>query len=65
VRSVALSYDGSAVIAGSDDNYIYLFDKTFTANTYVWRYLTEDYVSTVSISDTGTHMVAGSKDSNI
>ncbi len=78
VRSVALDYDGSYVIAGSEDNYVYLFDRKLTARTYLWRYLTGQNVGqeegggpfdadvySVSISDTGEYMVAGSEDSHV
>jgi len=38
IQSVKMSSDGEYIVAGSKEKSVYLFDKGFTANKYLWRY---------------------------
>jgi len=69
--AVSLSYDGSYIAAGSEraispgDGYVYLFDREFTGNSYLWRYHITRGIGSVSISSDGKYIVAGSHDGYI
>ncbi|MFX0145070.1 MAG: PQQ-binding-like beta-propeller repeat protein, partial [Candidatus Hodarchaeota archaeon] len=50
-------------MAGSDDNNVYLFDRT--SSTPLWNYTTGNYVYPVAISSHGQYIAAGSGDNNV
>ena len=50
VDSVAISSNGSYVVAGSDDNKVYLFDRS---GKLLWSYKTRGCVESVAISSDG------------
>ena len=62
VVSVDISADGGYIVAGSDDDKVYLFDKD--SSTPLWSYTTGGDVCSVAISADGEYIVAGSKDYN-
>ncbi len=58
-RSVAISANGSYVVAGCSDNRVYLFNGTNNANPYLWSTSpTEGDINDISISSDGNYMVA-------
>ncbi|MDD1676570.1 MAG: DUF5711 family protein [Methanomicrobiales archaeon] len=59
VYSVDLSSDAEYIIAGYDDDHVYLFDRD---GNYLWDYQTGDSVYGVAISYDGSSIVAGSDD---
>lgn len=65
VVSVAISYHGEFIIAGSADKNVYFFNENFTDNKPLWNYTTGDIVNSVSIDDRGENIVAGGSDNNI
>ncbi len=62
VLSVAITPDGSYVVAGSDDHYVYMFDRN---GNLLWRYKTGDTVRSVAITPDGRYVVAGSDDNHV
>ena len=60
---MAISADGEYIVAGSDDNKVYLFDKD--SSTPIWNYTTGMNVNSVSISADGTYFSAGSDDNSV
>jgi len=62
VSSVDISAIGNNIIAGSDDNFVYLFTQASETPT---TYDIGDDVVSVSISNSGGYMVAGSGDEDV
>ncbi len=62
VRSTTLSADGNLIAAGSEDTYVYLFDKEGERQ---WKSKTASYINSVSTSSDGSFIAAGSDDSNV
>ena len=63
VWSVAVSGDGEYIVAGSDDDSVYFFDRG--SDTYLWNYSTEGDVRSVAISSDGEYIAAGSVDTQV
>ena len=63
VYSVAISGDGEYIVAGSDDDSVYFFDRD--SDTYLWNYSTEGDVRSVAISSDGEYIAAGSVDTQV
>jgi len=59
VRSVAISADGSFIVAGTGDKRVLLFNKE--SNIPVWEYNAEDKVGAVDITPDGKYIAAGTK----
>ena len=62
INSVAISADGEYIVAGSDEDQVYLFSKD---GTLLWSYTAGDGVYSVAISSDGETIVAGSLDNNV
>ena len=60
VRSAAISADGEYIVAGSDDENVYLFKKD--SSTPLWSYSTGNTVRSVAISADGEYIAAGSNE---
>ena len=63
VWSVAVSGDGEYIVAGSDDDSVYFFDRD--SDTYLWNYSTGGDVRSVAISSDGEYIAAGSVDTQV
>jgi WD40 repeat protein len=61
-KSVSLSKDGGYVAAGSQDTYVYFFDRD---GELLWRYQTGGLVNSVSLPSDGSYVAAGSDNSNL
>nr|MDO8135048.1 WD40 repeat domain-containing protein [Candidatus Njordarchaeum guaymaensis] len=57
VRAVAVSEDGSTIVAGSYDNKIYVFGRQ--SNATMWTYKTSSDIYNVAVSANGSTIVAG------
>ncbi|NVM55015.1 MAG: PQQ-binding-like beta-propeller repeat protein [Candidatus Helarchaeota archaeon] len=62
-KTVAISADGFYSVGGSDNNDVYLLDKT--SNSPIWNYPTGGDVKSVAISADGSYIVAGSADNEV
>ncbi len=64
MRWPAISDDGSYSVVGCNDHNIYLFDKDFTDDKPVWKYITGDTIvrSMPAISTDGKYIAGGSHD---
>jgi len=63
IFNVKISDNGRYIVAGSQDNNVYLF-KNNDSNP-LWNFTTQDSVTTVAISNDGKYIVAGSEDYNV
>jgi len=63
VWSTAISADGNYVVAGGDDNRVYLFSRT--SSTPIWSYQTGNEICSVSISSNGAYLVSGGEDNKV
>jgi len=55
-----MTSDGEHIVVGSEDNYIYLFNKK---GELLWKYRTGSSVYSVSITSGGVYIVAGGEGS--
>ncbi|MEM2902441.1 MAG: PQQ-binding-like beta-propeller repeat protein [Candidatus Bathyarchaeia archaeon] len=62
VGAVKLSVEGGFAVAGSDDGYVYVFDREYTRNTFISRFRAGAPIVSVSISRDGSCVAAGSLD---
>jgi len=62
VDTIDISGDGKYVVAGSDDNKLYLFGNDGVA---IWNYSADSDVNAVAISTSGEYIVAGTKHSKL
>jgi WD40 repeat protein len=60
IRSVRITPDGSYIVAGGWDNFIYFFNRL--SSTPLWSCLTGGNIAAVDISDNGDYIVAQSDD---
>jgi WD40 repeat protein len=60
IRSVRITPDGSYIVAGGWDNFIYYFNRL--SSTPLWSCLTGGNIAAVDISDNGDYIVAQSDD---
>jgi WD40 repeat protein len=63
ILSVAISDDGSRIVAGSANNKVILLSSSNP--TPMWTYETEDFVRSVAITSNGEYLAAGTNDNHL
>ena len=57
VECVAISADGNYIVAGTDNGYIYLFEKS--SNSFLWSFQAGNTITSVAISNDGSYIIVG------